>query len=166
MFVVRVRHEHEQRARITRVMEPRRKRRKRRRDGTPKSKEFMDAAREAFVRYVALEKWREIEDMRETLGFDWTRAAQEAGQFLGRGQYQPLWIRRWEEQVMPQAEGNDAGQLFAAIETAIAAALRDEEEERRIHADRPLDEDPEYKAFIDAALENLFREQAGELEPS
>ena len=145
-------------------MEPRRKKRKRK-DGTPKSKEFMDAAREAFVRYVALEKWREIEDMRETLGFDWTRAAQEAGQFLGRGQYQLLWVRRWQEQVVSQATEMDAGRLFVAIETTIAAALRDEEEERRIRGDRPLDEDPEYKGFIDSALENLFKEQAGELEP-
>lgn len=126
----------------------------------------MDAAREAFVRYVALEKWREIEDMRETLGFDRTRAAQEAGQFLGRGQYQLLWVRRWQEQVVPQATEMDAGRLFVAIETTIGAALRDEEEERKIRADRPLDEDPEYKGFIDGALENLFREQAGELEPS
>lgn len=134
--------------------------------GGPKSKEFMDAAREAFVRYVALEKWREIEDMRETLGFDWAQAAQEAGQFLGRGAYQPLWVQRWQAEVLPQATGTDAGQLFAAIEKALAAALRDEEEERKIRADRPLDEDPEYKAFIDGALESLFREQAGELEPS
>ena len=140
--------------------------RKRGRKGGPKSKEFMDAAREAFVRYMALEKWREIEDMRETLGFNWARAAQEAGQFLGRGSYHGLWVRKWEEEVLPQATGTDAGQLFAAIETAIAAALHDEEEERRVRGDRPLDEDSEYKAFIDAALERLFREQAGELEPS
>lgn len=139
---------------------------KRGKQGRQKSKEFMDAAREAFVRYTALEKWREIEDMRETLGFDWPQAAQEAGQFLGRGSYQPLWVRRWEAEVLPQAAGTDAGRLFAAIETAIAAALRDEEEKRKIRGDRPLDEDPEYKAFIDTALENLFREQAGELEPS
>lgn len=147
-------------------MEPRRKRRKRGKRGGPKSKEFLDAAREAFVRYVALEKWREIEDMRGTLGFDWARAAQEACQFLGRGPYQPLWVRRWEAEVVPQAAGTDAGRLFAAIEKAITAALRDEEEERKIRGDRPLDEEPEYKAFIDGALESLFREQAGELEPS
>jgi len=103
--------------------------------------------------------------MRETLGFNWTRAAQEAGQFLGRGQYQLLWVRRWQEQVVSQATEMDAGRLFVAIETTIAAALRDEEEERRIRGDRPLDEDPEYKGFIDSALENLFKEQAGELEP-
>lgn len=145
--------------------EPRKKKRDRKRDRA-EGKEFMDAAREAFVRYVALEKWREIEDMRETLGFDWAQAAKEAGHFLGRGPYQPLWVRRWEEQVLPQATGTDPGKLFAALETAIAEAVRDEEALRKTRGDRPLEEDPEYKAFLDAALENLFREQAGELEPS
>ncbi len=126
----------------------------------------MDAAREAFIRYVALEKWREIEDMRETLGFDWVKAAREAARFPGRGLYQPLWVRKWETEVLPQATGTDAGKLFAAIEKAITAAVHDEEDERKTRGDRPLDEDHEYKAFIDAALENLFREQAGELEPN
>ena len=132
----------------------------------PKGKEFMDAAREAFIRHAALEKWREIEDIRETLGLDWLSAAREAARFLSRGPYQLLWARRWEEQVLPQAVETDAGKLFAAIEQAIAAALLDEEKERRSRGDRPLDEDPEYKGFIDASLERLFREQAGELEPN
>ena len=125
----------------------------------------MDAAREAFIRYVALEKWREMEDARETLSFDWKGAAREAGKFLSRGPYQPLWVRRWEEQVLPEAAGTDPGKLFAAIEKSVAAALHDEEEERKARGDRPLDEDPEYKTFLDASLERLFREQAGELEP-
>ena len=125
----------------------------------------MDAAREAFVRYLALEKWREMDDMRETLGFDWARAARESARFFNRGPYQPLWTRRWEEQVLPETAGKDPGKLFAAIEESLAAALRDEEEERRARGDRPLDEDPEYKSFLDASLERLFREQAGELEP-
>ena len=121
-------------------MEPgQKKRRKRRKNGMPKGKEFMDAAREAFVRYVALEKWREIEDIRETLGFDWLRAATEAGRFPARGPYQPLWLRKWEEIVLPEATGTDAGSLFAAIEKAISAALHDEEEERKNRGERPLD---------------------------
>lgn len=144
-------------------MEPRKKRGGKK--GRRKSKEFMDAAREAFIRYLALEKWREMEDIRETLGFDWATAAKEADRFLGRGPYQPLWVRRWEEQVLPQAVDADPGKLFAAVEEAVATALGEEEEERRARGDRPLDEDPEYKTFLDATLERLFREQAGELEP-
>lgn len=145
-------------------MEERRKKKGERKRDRAEGKEFMDAAREAFVRYVALEKWREIEDMRETLGFDWARAAKEAGQFPGRGRYQALWVLRWEEQVLPDVAGTDPGQLFAALEAAIAAAVHDEVGERKSRGDRPLDEDPEYKAFLDLALERLFREQAGELE--
>ncbi|MBI4611831.1 MAG: hypothetical protein HY726_22810 [Candidatus Rokubacteria bacterium] len=144
--------------------EGRKKKRDRRRDRA-EGKEFMDAAREAFVRYMALEKWREVEDMRETLGFDWAQAAKEAGQFPGRGSYHRLWVRRWEEDVLPQATGTDPGKLFAALEAAITAAVRDEEEERKARGDRPLDEEPEYKGFLDAALGKLYREAAGELEP-
>ncbi|MGE5304867.1 MAG: hypothetical protein ACM3TN_16270 [Alphaproteobacteria bacterium] len=134
--------------------------------GRRKSKEFMDAGREAFIRHTALGKWREMEDIRETLGFDWPSAAREAAQFLGRGPYQLLWVRRWQEQVLPQAAESDPGKLFAAVEGAIAAALLDEEKERKNRGDRPLDEEAEYKEFIDASMERLFQEQAGELEPN
>lgn len=148
-------------------MEPIGKRqRKRRREGAPKGKEFLDAGREAFVRHVALGKWREMEDIRETLGFDWPNAVKEASRFLGRGSYQNLWVRHWREQVLPQSAAADSGQLFAAVERAITAALADEEQARERRGDRPLDEEPEYKEFIDASLERLFQEQAGELEPN
>lgn len=39
----------------------------------------MDTVRAAFVRWVALEKWREIEDLQTTLGFDLAQAVKEAG---------------------------------------------------------------------------------------
>jgi hypothetical protein len=126
---------------------------------------FMDVARESFVRYVALEKWRELEDLRETLGLDAAQAVREAEEFSRRGAYQGLWTLRWQERVVPQAADGDPGKLFAAIEAAIAAALRDEESERRARGDRPLDEDPEYKAFVDTALGRFLGEAAGGLEP-
>ncbi len=126
----------------------------------------MDVTRQAFVRHLALDKWREIEDMRETLGFDRDRAVRDAGSFLLRGGYAPLWIRIWQQHVLPQAHETDPGKLFAAIEAAIATALREEEGERKIRGDRPLDEDPEYKLFLDGALEKLLRQTAAELGPS
>jgi hypothetical protein len=124
----------------------------------------MDVTRQAFVRHLALDKWREIEDMRETLGFDWARAAEEACQFLSRGTYAPLWVRKWQSDVLPATPAGDPGKIFAAIERALAGALRAEEEERRNRGDRPLDEDPEFKAFVDQGVEKLLRQQAGELE--
>lgn len=144
-------------------MDERQKTKRDRKRDRAEGKEFMDVAREAFVRYVALEKWREIEDMRETLGFDWGRAVEEAGGFLGRGPYRALWVRRWREQVLPATNGAEAGTLFAAIEAAAAAALADEVAARNDRRDRPLEEDPEYKGFLDAALGKLWREAAGEL---
>jgi hypothetical protein len=124
----------------------------------------MDVTRQAFVRHVALDKWREIEDLRETLGFDWTRAAAEACQFLSRGIYAPLWIQQWRAQVMPAAGQGNPGKLFSAVEQAIAAALQEEEAARKTRGDRPLEEEPEYKGFLDTAVERLAQQSAAELE--
>lgn len=124
---------------------------------------FMDTAREAYVRWIALDRWREIEDLRETLGLDWKQAFEEAGRFPGRGPYRDLWVARWTAEVGVAPEDRDAGARFAAIERAVAASLRDEEAMRRARGDRPLDEDADYKAFVDRAIERLLGEAAGEI---
>lgn len=116
----------------------------------------MDTVRDSFIRWLALEKWRELEDIRTTLGMDLERAIDEAGRFPNRGRYEPLWIERWKSGVHPAT--SDAGVIFAAIEKAVAAALDDEEAERKARGDRPLEEDAEYKAFVDGALERLLQE--------
>ena len=118
----------------------------------------MDTVRAAFIRWLALEKWREIEDLRATLGFDLRQAVNEAGQFPGRGRYQRLWVAQWKAEVRPEATGTDSGSVFAAIERATAAAMQDEESERKLQSDHPLEEDPEYKAFVDRNLERLLRQ--------
>jgi len=116
---------------------------------------FMDVVREAFVRWMALEKWREIEDLRDAAGLEWPRALAEAGSFLSRGRYAPLWVARWKEHV--EGVAPDAGAAFGAIERAVAEALRDEEAARKAAADRALEEDPEFKGFVDASMERLIR---------
>lgn len=140
-------------------MEPKKRRKKR--EERVEGNAFMDTARSAFVRWVALEKWREVEDLRTTLGFDLDRALDESGRFPGRGRYECLWIARWKTEVCAETAGSDPGSVFQAIERAVVAALGDEEAERKSCGDRPLDEDPEYKAFIDGALESLLREGGG-----
>ena len=143
-------------------MEPRKKRRKGRGKRAQDSS-FMDTVRTAFVRWVALEKWREIEDLQTTLGFDLAQAVNEAGKFPGRGRYQPLWIAKWQAEVRPEVTGTEPGGVFKAIEQAVAAAVQEEEGERKARGDPPLDEEPEYKAFVDTALERLLSEGAGTL---
>jgi len=143
-------------------MEPRRKRRKRREERVG-GNAFMDTVRAAFIRWVALEKWREIEDLRTTVGLDLGRAIDEAGHFAGRGRYEPLWVARWKAEVRLEVTGMDAGSLFQAIEKAVGAAVDEEEAERKALGDRPLEEDSEYKGFVDTALESLLREGGGTL---
>ena len=143
-------------------MEPRKKRRKRREERVS-GNAFMDTVRGAFVRWVALEKWREVEDLRATLGLDLGQAVDEAGQFPGRGRYQHLWMARWKAEVRPEVTGTEPGGVFKAIEQAVATAIEEEEAERKARGDPQLDEDPEYKAFVDGALESLLREGGGTL---
>jgi len=140
------------------------KQRGERRHDRVQGQSFMDVSRQAFVRYVSLEKWREIEDLRETLGFDWARAAEEACQFLSRGTYAPLWTQQWRAQVLPAAGRGDPGNLYSTVEQAIAAALQEEEAARKARGDRPLEEEPEYKGFLDTAVERLAQQSAAELE--
>lgn len=118
----------------------------------------MDTVRAAFIRWSALEKWRELDDLRTTLGMSLEQALDEAGRFRNRGPYQALWVERWKSAVRPETIGVDAGAIFAAIEKAVAAALDDEEAERKARGDRPLEEDAEYKGFVDRALERLLQE--------
>jgi len=118
----------------------------------------MDTVRAAFIRWLALEKWREVEDLRATLGFDLGQAVNEAAQFPSRGRYQLLWVSRWKLEVCPDAASKDSGSLFAAIEQAVATAVQEEEGERKLRGDRPLEEDAEYKVFVDRNLERLLRQ--------
>lgn len=124
----------------------------------------MDVVRDAFIRYLALEKWRELDDLRTTRGLDWARAIDKAGRFPGRGRYESLWVRTWRAEVRAGAGATDAGALFASVERAVVAALGQEEAERRARGDGPIEEDPEYNAFVDGALGRLAREAAGQLE--
>jgi hypothetical protein len=124
-----------------------------------------DIPRESFVRAKALDKWRELLDLCDTLGFDWPRAAREAGTFPERGQYRSLWSRRWEEHVLGLPAGAPAGARFAAIEMAVAAAVADEAAARAERGDRPLDEEPEYRALMDAMMARLLGEASAWTEP-
>jgi hypothetical protein len=132
--------------------------RRRRGDTRVQGNAFMDTARSAFVRYLALEKWREIDDLRTTLGLDLEQALAEAGGFANRAAYRSLWEARWKAEVLPQASESEPGALFRAIERTVEAALREEESERKSRGDPPLEEDPEYKAFVDRELERLLAE--------
>ncbi|MGH7277903.1 MAG: hypothetical protein ACREJG_04375 [Candidatus Rokuibacteriota bacterium] len=124
----------------------------------------MDVARQAFVRHLALDKYREIEDMRETLGFETTRAAEEACTFLGRGRYREIWRRHWGAVAVPAARLHSGGDLLSAIEEALARALAEEEQARAAGGDRPLEEEAEYKGFVDACMERIHVDGADIIE--
>jgi hypothetical protein len=139
------------------------RRRKGGKHGRRKSKEFMDAAVDAYVRHVALQKWREVTDAQETLGVDTVQAVREAGSFLERGAYRGIWERWWRTHVVNVA-GVSFAPLLGCIEAAVQGALQEESEARRQQGDALLEDTLAYKAFLDQALDRLFEEEAGSLE--
>jgi hypothetical protein len=129
-----------------------------RRDRRVGGNAFMDTVRPAFVRWLALEKWRELEDLRATLNLGLKEALRQAGRFPGRGRHQALWVAQWQREVCSDLHDQDPGSIFAAIERAITVALQQEDVAREASGDRPLEEDPEYKFFVDRNLERLLRQ--------
>jgi len=101
--------------------------RRRKRRERVEGSSFMDVARPAYARHLALERWRDVEALRETNGFDWPTAVGEMAEFPERWPYHGAWTRRWREHVVPAAGAGDAAAIFAAIEAATVAALADEE---------------------------------------
>lgn len=132
----------------------------RKKRGKKKGKEFMDAVYEAYVRYVALTKWRDLEGM-TAAGIAPMAALAQAGQFPERGRYRAIWEEVWQSRL---GEAQPGPALLGLIETALSAALEREMEDRKRTRDRPVDEDPEFKGFVDRALDQLFAEEAGTLE--
>jgi hypothetical protein len=140
-----------------------RRRRKGGKRGKQKGKEFMDAAIDAYIRHLALEKWREVTDLQESLGVDVVQAVRDAGSFLERGPYRNIWERWWQTQIVAVAAPPDSP-LFGTIEAAVKGALTEEITARRQQGDALLEDTLAYKTFLDRALNHLFEEEAGSIE--
>lgn len=131
--------------------------------GRRKSKEFMDAALDGYIRHLALVKWREVNDLQESLGVDAAQAIRDAGRFPERDVYRHVWERWWQAQVVPVAAPPDSP-LIGRIEAAVKGALGEEVEARKQQGDTSLEDTLGYKRFLDHALDQLFEEEAGSLE--
>ncbi|GIX46342.1 MAG: hypothetical protein KatS3mg131_0553 [Candidatus Tectimicrobiota bacterium] len=129
--------------------------------GKRQGKEFMDAALDAYIRHLALEKWREVTDLQEALGPEPLQALRAAGDFAPRGPYRAIWERWWQAQVV---EGEASAPLLGRIEAAVRGALHEERQARRQCGDVALEDTRDYKAFLDQALGQLFAEEAGAIE--
>lgn len=139
------------------------RRRKGGKRGKRKGKEFMDAAIDAYVRDLALEKWRQVTDLQESLGIDIAQAVRDAGCFPERGPYRNIWERWWQMEVVAAAAA-PASPLLGCIEVAVDGALKEEIIARGQRGDATLEDTLDYKAFLDRALDHLFEEEEGSIE--
>jgi hypothetical protein len=139
------------------------RRRKGGKRGRKKSKELMDAALDGYIRGLALEKWREVTDLQESLGVDIAQAFRDAGSFPQRGSYRNIWERWWQNEVVAVAGPPDTP-LIGCIESAVRGALIEEIKARQQKGDRQLEDTLGYKTFLDNALDHLFEEEEGSIE--
>ena len=137
--------------------------RRRGRGGKRKGRQFMDAAMDGYIRDMALDRWREVDDLISTRAIDLDEAVTEAGRFAARGPYQPLWEGWWRREVTDHGL-LEPDNLMERIEAAVRGALH-EESAGRAEAGQPTVEDtPHYIAFVGRAMNNLLEDSEGEIE--
>ncbi len=142
--------------------EIRRKKRSKKR-GKSKNKEFMDAALNAFIRDQSLQKWNEVEGLREGAEINVMQAVKSSSEFLVKGPYRKIWVSWWKQDVIDHLPGSNE-HLFAQIENAVRGAVLEEREVRKNRADALLEDSFEYKEFIARQMEHLLFEAGGDIE--
>ena len=142
--------------------EIRRKKRSKKR-GKSKNKEFMDAALDAFIRDQSLQKWNEVEGLREGAEINVMQAVKSSSEFLVKGPYRKIWVSWWKQDVIDHLPGSNE-HLFAQIENAVRGAVLEEREVRKNKADALLEDSFEYKEFIARQMEHLLFEAGGDIE--
>jgi len=105
-----------------------RKRSKKR--GKSKNKEFMDAALDAFIRDQSLKKWNEVEGLRSGAEIESLEAIKSSSNFIEKGQYFNIWKSWWENDVIKD-HSEKKEHLFAKIENAVRGAVLEERELRK-----------------------------------
>ena len=142
--------------------EIRRKKRSKKR-GKSKNKEFMDAALNAFIRDQSLQKWNEVEGLREGAEINVMQAVKSSSEFLVKGPYRKIWVSWWKQDVIDHLPSSNE-HLFAQIENAVRGAVLEEREVRKNRADALLEDSFEYKEFIARQMEHLLFEAGGDIE--
>ncbi len=142
--------------------EIRRKKRSKKR-GKSKNKEFMDAALDAFIRDQALQKWNEVEGLREGAEINVMQAVKSSSEFLVKGPYRKIWVSWWKQDVIDHLPGSNE-HLFAQIENAVRGAVLEEREIRKQQQKNLLEDSFEYKEFIARQMEHLLFEAGGDIE--
>ena len=142
--------------------EIRRKKRSKKR-GKSKNKEFMDAALDAFIRDQSLKKWREVDGLTEGAEIDSLEAVKSSAEFIEKGPYSNIWKRWWQKEVIEPEQGRNE-YLFAQIENAVRGAVLEEREIRKQQQKNLLEDSFEYKEFIARQMEHLLFEAGGDIE--
>lgn len=134
--------------------------------GRRRGQELQDEARPAYVRYLALGRWEEIQEVWQAgpEGADRQEALGELGAFLERGPYAPIWQRHWAGRVIPTLASRDPAAILGALEEAVAASLDEEEKERSRRGDLSAFEERDFLVFMEQSVGRLFQDAWGEID--
>ena len=82
--------------------------------GKSKNKEFMDEALNAFIRGQSLKKWNEVEGIRIGANLNSLEAIKSSSEFIEKGPYGDIW-RRWWNQGVIEPSSDSKEYLFGKI---------------------------------------------------
>ena len=131
--------------------------------GKSKNKEFMDAALDAFIRDQSLKKWNEVEGFRVGANLDYIEAVKSSSNFFEKGPYFQIWKRWWQKDVIDNHFDNKK-HLFAKIENAVRGAVMEECELRKKNSQILIEDSFEYKEFVARQMDHLLHEAGGDIE--
>ena len=123
----------------------------------------MDAALDAFIRGQSLQKWNEVQGLKEGAEVDQKKAVKSSSEFFEKGEFHNVWQRWWQNEVIETGHDNHE-HMFAKIENAVRGAVLEERELRKQQSDSLLEDSKEYKEFIARQMDHLLFEAGGEIE--
>ena len=123
----------------------------------------MDAAIDAFVRDQSLQKWNEVQGLKEGAEVDQKEAVKSSSEFFEKGPYREIWQRWWQDAVIKTAHNNNE-HLYSKIEDAVRGAVLEERELRKQQPHSLLEDSHEYKEFIARQMHHLLHEAGGDIE--
>lgn len=129
------------------------------------SRAFSEVALAAYIRHLALEKWREVTALQATPGIDLKQAVQDAGCFVARGAYRDIWERCWQSGVVAYLAAPEMP-LYRYIEAAMQRAVQEEMDARKRRGDVAFEETIPHLDFLEQALNQLLKKAGEPPEPA
>jgi len=115
-----------------------------------RAKRLFSEDQEAYVRYLAQERWERIKDLWEEAAAEDERAAAllELAEFPERRRYGEIWARNWEGFSKEVVVVREAGTVLGLLERMVWRSFEQEEAERQAEGRCSAFEEDDYFQFM------------------